>query len=388
MNYLIQAWACLPDKGGEFAVSWGWISHLSNCIGESDSIYVVSLTLKNEHIQEYQLKNVKVIDIEAFEKFKFLENTPLYYWVWQRLAYRKVSSMDIHFDVIHLYSLSDFRQLGVWYKYKNSTTIFGPVGGGQVCPKSLTGYEQKFYYIRNIINSICKYNPFYKRCIKRYSCKYACNKETGEYLKESELLIDVPLNDRLKNLNVLQKKTEEKAIILFCGRLINKKGLFLLLDVIKRIPKDREYEVHIYGEGILREAIENQIRYADLEERVIVKGAVPYEEMTKVYRTADVFVLPSLRESGGSVLVEAMAHALPIVSLDMAFSSILKQNDTGNFIDIHQSTEGILNSFADALVRLIDDSELRTKLGYNGYKYVNNELTWDKMIEKVYGKYI
>ena len=69
MNYLIQAWACLPDKGGEFAVSWGWISHLSNCIGESDSIYVVSLTLKNEHIQEYQLKNVKVIDIEAFEKF-------------------------------------------------------------------------------------------------------------------------------------------------------------------------------------------------------------------------------------------------------------------------------------------------------------------------------
>lgn len=47
MNILLQAYACAPDKGGEFAVSWGWLSHLNATLAIGDWIYVVSDTLKN-----------------------------------------------------------------------------------------------------------------------------------------------------------------------------------------------------------------------------------------------------------------------------------------------------------------------------------------------------
>ena len=56
MNYLIQAYACSPDKGGEFAISWGWITHLNQIINEDDNIYVISLTLKQEELNDHGIR--------------------------------------------------------------------------------------------------------------------------------------------------------------------------------------------------------------------------------------------------------------------------------------------------------------------------------------------
>lgn len=388
MNYLIQAYACSPDKGGEFAVSWGWIVNLDKAVSDNDKIYVISLTLKSKQVEKYKLKHVELLIIKDLDKIEFLSRTPFYYIMWQKIAYKTVKQSGIHFDIIHVYSLSDFRQPGLWYKFKESYTIFGPVGGGQSCPKGLISYDDKSHIIRNLVNLSCKLNPIFHKKIKGYKKIYACNSETSKYLKNAEVLIDVPLNHQFYNMQII-RGSNQKPVVLFCGRLINKKGLLFLLDVIIRIPVEIQFELHVYGgDGEQKELILDRIKKLNLSNRVIFKGKLPYERMSEAYNSADIFVLPSLRESGGNVLVEAMAHSLPIVSLNMSFSKVLNEQKAGLFVNTKQSKEKIIDEYAHALIHLLEDKKLRIELGKNGYKYVNNNLTWEQMINRVYGVFL
>lgn len=382
MNYLLQAYACSPYKGGEYAVSWGWITHIDEKLNNNDVLYVVSLTLTQEDIKRFNLKHVVLIKVDKMEKYKFLNYNFLFYRIWQYKAYKKVRKLKI--DVIHVYSLSDYRQIGFWYKMKESYKILGPVGGGQITPKALRCYDSKKGFIREFINYIYKYNLFQKAKLLKFDKIYACNYETQKELINSKILPDVPLNDAFQKVKIKKKKKNSKVNILFVGRLINKKGLIFLLDVLGKLNKNLNYQLSIYGEGEQEELIRSLIIKKGLENKVYIKGSIPYDEISKVYLEADFFIMPSLRESGGSVLIEAMAHELPVVALNMALPKILKRYNCGLFIDINQSKEKIINDMALAIEKMILNPELRWELGRNGYGYVNEKLTWKHSIQEVY----
>lgn len=130
MNYLIQGFACSPYRGGEYAVSWGWISHLYDKIGTEDHIYVLSLTLQQDDLAKNKIDDrVSLIHVDGMEKWKFLNYNLVYQIIWQHKAYISAVSSGVKFDFVHVYSLSDFRRLGKWYKFKDAVTVFGPVGG-------------------------------------------------------------------------------------------------------------------------------------------------------------------------------------------------------------------------------------------------------------------
>ena len=385
MNYLIQAYACSPEKGGEYAVSWGWIRHLANVIDSGDAIYVLSLTLTEQDLETSGLKNVCLLPVEGMEKFSFLNYNALYEVIWQRKAYATVKKANLTIDVLHICSLSDFRMPGSWHKLKDTYKIFGPVGGGQICPKVLGGYDTGNGKIREWINAFYKWNPLYRNKIKKFDRIYACNGETKVYMPDSDILPDVPLRDDFRNL-CIQRESDEAPVILCVGRLINKKGILLLLDVLKTIREDVQYKTLIYGDGEQKEIIRARIRELELQDKVELMGGIPYCDMSKIYTGGVIFVLPSLRESGGSVLIEAMAHKLPVVALDMSLSHILSERKCGLFVDIYQTKEEILQQFASNITQLIQHPDLRKTYGENGYRFVNTELNWDEMMRKVYGR--
>lgn len=105
--------------------------------------------------------------------------------------------------------------------------MFGPVGGAQNCPKSLQDYDNSTGKVKEMLNNLTTSNPFFQRKISKFSRVYACNYETKDALSKSELLPDVPLREDFRNLDIdiLAQKTDIPTI-LFCGRFINKKGIF------------------------------------------------------------------------------------------------------------------------------------------------------------------
>lgn len=158
-----------------------------------------------------------------------------------------------------------------------------------------------------------------------------------------------------------------------------------MIDIVEKMPQDVEFEVHVYGDGKEKENMLQLIQNKKLSDKIILKGSLAHDEMIKAYQSADIFILPSLRESGGTVLTEAMANALPIVSLNQSISKQLSEQKTGLFVDPMLSKDQIIRNFADALSELICSPDLRMKLGMNGYSFVNRELNWDVIFDKVYG---
>ena len=120
-------------------------------------------------------------------------------------------------------------------------------------------------------------------------------------------------------------------------------------------------ELHILGDGELRESLARLAGELGIADRVTFLGFQrdPFRHMRK----ADIFVLSSLWEGFGNVLVEAMAMGAPVVSTDCPHGpgEIIKDGETGLLVP-----PGDDQPLAAALQRLIDDPMLRAKLGDAG----------------------
>ncbi len=119
--------------------------------------------------------------------------------------------------------------------------------------------------------------------------------------------------------------------ILTVARLIQRKGIEYLIDAMAQLGDDRA-TLTIVGEGNQREAL--AARAADLGDRVRFLGALPNAQLPSVYRTHDVFVLPSLNEGMSNTVLEAMASGLPILMTRTGGArELIEPGVNGDFIE-------------------------------------------------------
>ena len=178
------------------------------------------------------------------------------------------------------------------------------------------------------------------------------------------------------NLPILEKNNDILKIV-FVGRLIGKKGIAFLVDALSLMPDDMDWELLIFGDGDDRALIEKQIADSGIGKNVKLMGNRPLNQIAEAYQQADIFALPSLRETSGNVLLEAMAYAVPIVAFDTSFCKKLNKVECGVFVNTEQTLDGIKEDYCKAIVTLGRDKELAKQMGLNGYKYVNKYLTWE-----------
>lgn len=404
MKYLISAYSANPYKGSEDYTGWNWIRQISLNSSKNDEIYVLTKKYNEEAIRkgikEEGLKNIKLIIIEVpsylnwfREKYSVFHH--MYYILWQQQALKWVKASNIKFDFLHHVTMTDFRILSFIDKIEGGIKIFGPVGGAQNTAKSLRKYEKQKMreFFRRIVNFCTIYNPFYKIRIRKYDKIYACNYETYYQLKKVcenvKLLSELAISNSMKNLIINKEMKNDCCNLIYVGRLIEKKGLMFLMDIINDLNHKEIREnwiLEIYGEGPLNKKINKYIAENKLNKRVFLRGQCDFNYINKLYDSADVLLFPSLRESGGNVLVEAMAHKLPIISLQIGFSKVLTKKECGIFINTNDDLKIIQNNFVNAVIELIKKSKLRENMGNNGYNYVNEELTWENKYKEIYGK--
>lgn len=393
MNYLISAYSVNPYKGSEDSIGWNWVLQYEKNYKEGDRIILLTKKfnemdtrrgLKEFNIQHVELVIVDVPDALNWFREKHSVFHHMYYILWQHWAWLWVKHSGIRFDVIHHVTMNDYRIPSEMYKAKGAKVIWGPMGGAQVTPKPLKVYEKNKLVasFREIVNKSCSWNPFYKKALRAYYKIYCINNETQKQIshiigKDVPLMPELALRDEYKNLPI-QKRNNNILKIVFVGRLIGKKGIAFLVDALSLMPTDMDWELLIFGDGDDRTLIEKQIADSGIAKNVKLMGNRPLNQIAEAYQQADIFVLPSLRETSGNVLLEAMAYAVPIVAFDTSFCRLLKEVDCGVFVNTDQSLEGIKEDCCKAIVTLGQDKELAKQMGLNGYKYVNSKLTWDE----------
>jgi colanic acid/amylovoran biosynthesis glycosyltransferase len=155
--------------------------------------------------------------------------------------------------------------------------------------------------------------------------------------------------------------------VICVGRLVPAKGQHVLLAAIAQLRSTgRNVVLRLVGDGPDRNALEASARRLRIKDSVIFEGAVNQDRIRGLYATADIFALASFAEGIPVVLMEAMAMEIPCVSTSI----------TGIPELIRDSIDGLLvapsdvDALASAIARLMDDSELRNRLGTAGRRRV------------------
>lgn len=393
VNYLISAYSVNPYKGSEDSIGWNWVLQYEKNYKEGDRIILLTKKFNEKDtrrgLKEFNIQHVELVIVDVPNALNWFREKHsafhhMYYILWQHWAWLWVKHSGIHFDVIHHVTMNDYRIPSELYKAKGAKVIWGPMGGAQVTPRPLKVYEknQLVASFREFVNKSCSWNPFYKKALRSYYKIYCINNETQKQIsrivgKDVPLMPELALRDEYKNLPI-RKGNNNILKIVFVGRLIGKKGIAFLVDALSLMPTDMNWELLIFGDGDDHALIEKQIADSGIGKNVKLMGNRPLNQIAEAYQQADVFVLPSLRETSGNVLLEAMAYAVPIVAFDTSFCRLLKEVDCGVFVNTDQALEGIKEDWCKAIVTLGQDKELAKQMGLNGYKYVNSKLTWDE----------
>jgi len=181
-------------------------------------------------------------------------------------------------------------------------------------------------------------------------------------------------NELKKELNI----NSEKIVILFCGKLIDKKRPLDLLFAYEKIQFPNKCIIYV-GDGYLRENIEIYTRKKNLQSVYLV-GFKNQTELSKYYVLGDIFVLPSgLGETWGLVVNEAMCFELPIIVSDLVgcSSDILKHGQNGYIFPF-----GDIDKLAFYLEDLVISKEKREKYGERSIDIIQN-YSYEKDIEGI-----
>lgn len=185
-----------------------------------------------------------------------------------------------------------------------------------------------------------------------------------ETARDMQVIYNVgyPLKDQLDTALAQPRPSSEGTIVLLaCGRLTRQKDYPTLFEAFAKLRGD--VRLDILGDGELKAGLEQKCQELGITDRVKFLGFQrdPISHM----RRADVFVLSSLWEGFGNVLVEAMSVSTPVVSTDCPHGpgEILTQNENGLLVPTSDP-----DALAAALQRMVDDPALRLRIGTAGEK--------------------
>jgi glycosyltransferase involved in cell wall biosynthesis len=189
--------------------------------------------------------------------------------------------------------------------------------------------------------------------------------------------------------------------LLFVGRLSPEKGVHVLLDAFKNVVRsypqarlvlvgpegsaDIDFIVNIsadeqvrrlaafYGQDYLSQLKRNLP--PEVIDRITFTGFVPHDRLGGYYHDADILINPSLSESFGRSLIEAMAGSIPVIaSRAGGMPEIVEDGITGLLVEPNDSA-----LLAKAILRLIGDREMRTRMGQAGRQRAVERYSWGRV---------
>lgn len=183
------------------------------------------------------------------------------------------------------------------------------------------------------------------------------------------------------------KKTQDDGCVTvaYLGTLMRAKGVLDLIHAANGVVKKcRSVRFRFAGEWWSQESqtrneVEMLVHTCDLSGAVSFEGKILGEAKERYLLGTDIFVLPSWSEGFPMVILEAMAAACPVISTKVgAIPEVVVDGVTGILVE-KQNPEQL----ADAIMRLIEDPELRLRMGQAGRKRFEEYYTFEKCAERL-----
>ena len=172
----------------------------------------------------------------------------------------------------------------------------------------------------------------------------------------------------------------EPLRVLFVGRMIALKGVDMLLEAVSGLKRRGiPVELTLVGDGPARDDWEGLAGSLELTDAVRFTGALAREDVQQAMRDCHVFCLPSVRESGGAVLLEAMATARPVIALDHGGPAELVDDTVGRAIPLQDPAQ-VIGDLERTLAEVVADPVAWAGRGKHGRARVERRYTWERKI--------
>jgi glycosyltransferase involved in cell wall biosynthesis len=169
--------------------------------------------------------------------------------------------------------------------------------------------------------------------------------------------------------------------MLFVGRLLPSKGIPLVLAALARTRDELPIHLTIAGEGPSESPWKQEVQSLGLQHRVTFCGALSAPEVAAHMRAAHIFCLPSVRESGGAVLLEAMATARPVIAIAYGGPAEVVDDQVGRAIPAN-GPEAVIDALVQTLRDVFADAEAWRRRGEEGRHRAEQRYAWDTKIEQ------
>lgn len=394
MNIIYIAYSCAPNNGTEDKLGW----YIPYEVSKRNNVWVITKSQGKKAIENFQKdndSNVHVVYCDVSNTIKKIYRGAFYsgrmnYWNRKAEIECHKICLENNIDIIHQINPVEFRSIGNYGQF-GVPFVCGPVGGGEYLPREVVGYAHNGLdkeIIRAVANSFYKWKYLLQGRLKGIDKLIFANEETKRYLisqkSQNNYLVMTEIGTLSPKNNLIVKPMELNAQTHFlaAGRLIYRKGFSLLLDSIEEIPCEYNLSCSIVGDGPLYSKLKSRIKNSKiLSKRVEMVGKVPYEQMGKYYSAADYLVMPSLRETTGSVILEAMENGIPVITVNKFGAKNLL--DANNSIVYSYDELSPKEALKEALIEAIekkgsfDKEVIKTKAG--DFSFENRADFFEKM---------
>jgi glycosyltransferase involved in cell wall biosynthesis len=204
--------------------------------------------------------------------------------------------------------------------------------------------------------------------------KYLKDAISGNPIKLLYNGIDTEIADKPPSL----KRVKDEIIIGTIGRLVDQKGHIHLIKVADILNKKGvDFMMYIGGKGKNEELLLQEIKRKKLQNKVVILGYI--NDPQRLIKSFDIFALPSEWEGFGYVMAEAMLMKKPVVAFDVSSNpEVVDENETGFLAPAFD-----IKIFAEKLITLAKDEQLRKSMGEKGYHKVINQFCKSKQTDKL-----
>ncbi len=269
------------------------------------------------------------------------------------------------FDVCQIFFAIPSGPIGYYLKKRYALPYVIRFGGGDI-----PGFQERFQTIYKLIG------PF-EKVLWKNAAFLAANSEglkrMAEEFYDKKPIAVIPNGADCEMFQVKQRVQAADGCfrILFVSRLIERKGLQFVIPQLSKIQKalKKPIRLTIVGDGPYRDKLLQLVKEYGADAMTEFVGQKEKSELPRYYADADVFILPSKKEGMPNVVLEAMAGGLPVVMTPCEGSQELVQ-ENGFIVSAEE--------FADPLIALGRDEELRLRMGRMSQMRVQKYFTWEK----------
>lgn len=274
----------------------------------------------------------------------------------------------------------------------NIPYIMGPLGGSLAAPEAFKAELNDSWYIRlrRFDRLRFRFDPWLRKSYQQASLLLTVAPYVSELIGQSvthdrfEFMSETGV-DRLPPESPGRGTAGGPVRLLYVGRLIRTKGLYYAIQAISKLAS-REIQLDIAGRGVDEQPCRELVQRLGLSDLVTFHGQLAYQDVMALYKAADVFVFPSIREPSGNVVLEALSNGLPVVTTRLGGPGYVVDDRTG-YRCRAEDPDSLVSELAQIMGELHSARSKREEMGRNAREVISEKFLWNSKVDWMLDRY-